>query len=454
MKSKNTLLLSSGFVLSIFAINVHAQVSAEQASQLGNSLTPVGAEKAANADGSIPAWSGGLPIDAGSVDSKGFLANPFASEAPLFTITAQNAEQYKDKLSVGQLALFKRYPETYKIPVYTTHRTANLPESVLADTKINATTATLVQGGNGVENYKTANPFPIPQNGLEVIWNHVTRYRGGSVRRLITQATPQANGAYTIVKFKDEFISPSNVEGSSSQKSNILYYYKQQVTAPPRLAGNVILIHETIDQVKEPRLAWLYNAGQRRVRRAPQLAYDGPGTAADGLRTADNLDMYNGAPDRYDWKLIGKKEMYIPYNNYKLDDPSLKYSDIIKPGHLNQDYARYELHRVWHVQATLKPGKRHIYAKRDIYIDEDSWQAAQIEQYDARGALWRVSEGVAQYYYNKQVSGYTAEAIYDLLSGRYLVLGLKNEEKNAFEFGLMVNEAELTPAALRQAGVR
>ncbi|EWC39314.1 DUF1329 domain-containing protein [Stutzerimonas stutzeri] len=454
MKSKNTLLLSSGFVLSIFAINVHAQVSAEQASQLGNSLTPVGAEKAANADGSIPAWSGGLPIDAGSVDSKGFLANPFASEAPLFTITAQNAEQYKDKLSVGQLALFKRYPETYKIPVYTTHRTANLPESVLADTKINATTATLVQGGNGVENYKTANPFPIPQNGLEVIWNHVTRYRGGSVRRLITQATPQANGAYTIVKFKDEFISPSNVEGSSSQKSNILFYYKQQVTAPPRLAGNVILIHETIDQVKEPRLAWLYNAGQRRVRRAPQLAYDGPGTAADGLRTADNLDMYNGAPDRYDWKLIGKKEMYIPYNNYKLDDPSLKYSDIIKPGHLNQDYARYELHRVWHVQATLKPGERHIYAKRDIYIDEDSWQAAQIEQYDARGALWRVSEGFAQYYYNKQVSGYTAEAIYDLLSGRYLVLGLKNEEKNAFEFGLMVNEAELTPAALRQAGVR
>lgn len=454
MKSKNTLLLSSGFVLSIFAINVHAQVSAEQASQLGNSLTPVGAEKAANADGSIPAWSGGLPIDAGSVDSKGFLANPFASEAPLFTITAQNAEQYKDKLSVGQLALFKRYPETYKIPVYPTHRTASLPDSVLADTKLNATTATLVQGGNGVANYKTANPFPIPQNGLEVIWNHVTRYRGGSVRRLITQATPQANGAYTIVKFKDEFISPSNVEGSSSQKSNILFYYKQQVMAPPRLAGNVILVHETIDQVKEPRLAWLYNAGQRRVRRAPQLAYDGPGTASDGLRTADNLDMYNGAPDRYDWKLIGKKEMYIPYNSYKLDDPSLKYSDIIKPGHLNQDYARYELHRVWHVQATLKPGERHIYAKRDIYIDEDSWQAAQIEQYDARGALWRVSEGFAQYYYNKQVSGYTAEAIYDLLSGRYLVLGLKNEEKNAFEFGLMVNEAELTPAALRQAGVR
>lgn len=167
MKSKTTLLLSSGFAISLFAVNVHAQVSAEQASQLGNSLTPVGAEKAANAEGSIPAWNGGLPTNAGSVDAKGFLANPFASEAPLFTITAQNAEQYKGKLSVGQLALFKRYPETYKIPVYTTHRTANLPESVLADTKINATTATLVQGGNGVENYKTANPFPIPQNGLE-----------------------------------------------------------------------------------------------------------------------------------------------------------------------------------------------------------------------------------------------------------------------------------------------
>lgn len=157
---------------------------------------------------------------------------------------------------------------------------------------------------------------------------------------------------------------------------NLLYYYKQRVTSPARLAGTVALVHETIDQVKEPRRAWVYNAGQRRVRRAPQPAYDGPGSASDGLRTADNLDMFNGAPDRYDWKLIGKKEMYIPYNSYRLESSALKYDDIVKAGHLNPDHTRYELHRVWEVEATLKPGQRHVYAKRHMYLDEDTWQLA------------------------------------------------------------------------------
>jgi len=151
---------------------------------------------------------------------------------------------------------------------------------------------------------------------------------------------------------------------------------------------------------------------------------------------------------------VGKQELYIPYNNYKLDDPKLKYADIIKPGHLNQDLTRYELHRVWHVVATLKAGERHIYAKRDFYIDEDTWQAAEIDHYDGRGTLWRVAEAFSQYYYNNQVPWYTAETLYDLLSSRYLVLGLKNEEKSAYDFNYSASESDFTPAALRQEGVR
>ncbi|HSX70473.1 MAG TPA: DUF1329 domain-containing protein, partial [Pseudomonas sp.] len=180
MKTTKYMLQSGVLALSMLATSVMAAVSADEAAKLGATLTPVGAEKAGNADGSIPEWTGGLPKDAGSVDDKGFLSNPFSSEKPLFTITAQNVDQYKDKLTPGQLAMFKRYPETFKMPVYTTHRTANLPQNVLDDTKHNATNAKLVEGGNGLENFKTANPFPIPQNGLEVIWNHITRYRGGS----------------------------------------------------------------------------------------------------------------------------------------------------------------------------------------------------------------------------------------------------------------------------------
>lgn len=432
-----------------------AAVAPEQAAQLDGRLTPIGAERAGNADGSIPAWNGGLPRDAAAADGQGFLADPFVGEQPLFVITAENAEQYRDRLAPGQLALLRRYPDSYRMPVYPSHRSVSLPEPVLAATRRNATATRLLEGGNGLQDFHTANAFPIPQSGLEVIWNHITRYRGGSLRRQIIQATPQAGGAFTPVHFDEEFVFHDQLQGIDPQvPSNVLFYFKQRVTAPPRLAGNVLLVHETLDQVREPRLAWIYNAGQRRVRRAPQVAYDGPGTAADGLRTSDNYDLYNGAPDRYDWTLHGKKELYIPYNSYRLGAPTLKYADIIRPGHLNQDLTRYELHRVWHVTATLRHGVRHIYARRDFYIDEDSWQAAVIDHYDGRGNLWRVAEAHARHFYDVQVPWYTAEVLYDLQSGRYLVLGLNNEESHSYQFGLRASASDFTPQALRQSGVR
>ncbi|MBU1330653.1 MAG: DUF1329 domain-containing protein [Gammaproteobacteria bacterium] len=455
---KTTRILQTGaLALTLLAGSVLAAVSEQEAAQLGATLTPLGAEKAGNADGSIPAWDGGLSTTAAAVDAKGFLADPFASEQPLFTITAANAAQYQDKLSAGQLAMFKRYPETYKIPVYKTHRTAAVPEAIYTAARTSAVKTTPVDGGNGLQNFGDSRyyAFPIPKTGVEVVWNHITRYRGGNTRRVVTQATPQTNGSYSLVKFEDEVAFPADMPDLDPAKgANVLLYFKQRVTAPSRLAGNVLLVHETIDQVKEPRLAWIYNAGQRRVRRAPQVAYDGPGTAADGMRTADNFDLFSGAPDRYDWQLVGKKEMYIPYNSYKLDSPSLKYDDVIKAGHINQDLTRYELHRVWEVVATLKSGERHIYAKRHMYVDEDTWQIALVDHYDGRGQLWRVAEGHAQNYFNHQVPGYTLEALYDLIAGRYLALGMKNEEKSAYTFGFKASAADYTPAALRSSGVR
>lgn len=454
MKITKSLLHVGVLGLSMLASSVMAAVPAAEADKLGKSLTPMGAEMAGNADGSIPAWKP-MATNAGNVDGKGFLSDPYASEKPLFTITAQNVDQYKEKLAPGQYAMFKRYPETFKMPVYPSHRGATVPDAVFTAIKKNATTTNLVSGGNGLENFETAVPFPIPKTGVEVIWNHITRYRGGSVTRLVTQATPQPNGSYSLVYFQDQFVFRDKMKDyDPANPGNILFYFKQKVTAPARLAGGVLLVHETLDQVKEPRSAWVYNAGQRRVRRAPQVSYDGPGTAADGLRTSDNLDMYNGAPDRYDWKLEGKKEMYIASDSYKLDSPQLKYADIIKAGHINQDLTRYELRRVWHVVATLKEGQRHIYAKRDFYIDEDTWQAAVIDHYDGRNQLWRVAEAHSQNYYNVQVPWYTLETLYDLQSGRYLALGMKNEEKQAYDFGFTSTTSDFTPAALRQEGVR
>lgn len=441
--------------LALLGSSAMAAVAEDQAAKLGQSLTPIGAEQAGNAAGTIPAWTGGLPMDAAAVDDNGFVGDPFPGDQPKFTITAQNYEQYKDNLTPGQIAMLKRYPDTYRLPVYETRRSAAMPAHIYEAAAHNARNAKLVRGGNGLEGFDTAIAFPIPQDGLEVVWNHITRYRGGSARRVIAQATPQVNGSFNLVKFVDEVVYTDSLSDYSPEKhGNVLFYFKQQVTEPSRLAGNVLLVHETLDQLKEPRMAWIYNAGQRRVRRAPQVAYDGPGTAADGLRTSDNLDMFNGAPDRYEWKLIGKKELYIPYNSYRLDSPKHKYEDIIQAGHINQDLTRYELHRVWEVEATLKPGERHIYAKRHFFIDEDTWQAAEIDHYDGRGTLWRVAEAHSQYIYNVQVPLYSMETLYDLVSGRYLVMGMKNEERNPYTYNYKANSNQYTPTALRNSGVR
>ncbi len=421
---KLTTLAMSALLLAVASNSVWAKVSDQQAKKLGGELTLMGAQKAANKSGSIPAFTGGLKAD----ENADPLINIYAHEKPLFTITAKNLDKYKNNMSDGQLAMFKKFPDTYKMPVYKTHRTASFPQPVYDKAKKNATRAELVDGGNGMINFDETVPFAIPQNGLEVIWNHVSRYRGGSIERNSAQFPVQRNGGYTAVKVRSQLTAPQYLKGGINAKKddNVLFYFTSAIKSPARLTGNVLLVHETIDQVNQPRMAWVYNAGQRRVRRAPQVAYDAPGQASEGLRTSDQVDMYNGAPNKYTWKLLGKKEVYIPYNSYKLADPKVKYSDIVQPGHINQDYTRYELHRVWKVEATLKEGQRHVYGKRTFYLDEDSWQIAISDNYDNRGQLWRASEGHALQFVNANTPWYVSTTSYDLFSGRYMV-DLNNE---------------------------
>lgn len=417
--------------------------------RLGQDLTPVGAERAGNAAGTIPEWTGGIS------QSNDRFTNPFANEQPLFVITAANYQEHRAHLTDGQVAMFQRYPDTFRMPVYPTHRTAALPEHIYEAGKANARNARLTEDGNGLLNFNEALAFPIPENGLQVIWNHMTRYRGGALERNFVQVPVQANGTFTPVRINEKLSWPSYLLDANSgeeRHDNILFYFVQEVTAPARLTGTILLVHETMNQIQQPRQAWTYNSGQRRVRLAPNIAYDAPGTATDGMRTTDNLDMFNGAPDRYNWTLVGKKEIYIPYNSWKLTDRSLSYSDIIQPGHLNPDLTRYELHRVWHVEATLKDGQRHVYGKRTFYIDEDSWQIATVDHYDGRGELWRVGEMHKVMARDVMVPWTAAETFYDLQSGRYLVGGLTNEERVGYDFTQRFNFRDFTPQAIRRAG--
>ena len=433
----------------------NAAVTEAEASRLGKTLTPLGAETAANADGTIPMWNGGILTPPAGYKVGDHHPDPFAADQPLYTVTTATAAQYESKLPAGTVALLKAYPD-YKLIVYPTRRSVSNPQRVYDATRQNATTARLVANGNGISGAIVGVPFPIPANGLEVLWNHLTRFRGVAASRHIDQAAVERGGGYQLVKFEDEFLfnyTRSDITTAELDKENTLIFYKQAVVAPARLAGTILLAQETMDQIKEPRRAWVYNAGRRRVTRAPNVAYDNPGTAADGQRTSDQFDMFNGAPDRYEWKLVGKKEMLVPYNSYKLHSDKLKNSEILKPGHINQDLARYELHRVWVVDATLKPGTSHLYARRTFYVDEDSWQILAADHYDARGALWRVAEAHCINYYDAQTFWTTLEVIADLQNGRYVALGLDNEN-SMYDFNLKRTPADFGPESLRRDGVR
>jgi len=448
--------IAAALTVALSAAPVQAKISSADAAKLGTELTPLGGEKAGNADGSIPAWNGGLTAAPAGYSEGDFHPDPYAGEAPLFTITSANYKEHSEHLSPGLIKMFETYPDSFTLPVYKTHRSASNPQFVYDATKANATRAELLDGGNGISGAAIGIPFPIPANGLEAVWNHIVRYRGQAVQRNGGQAAVTAGGDYNVIGFDEQLLlqySQDNATPESLLENNVLFMFKQKVTKPARLAGTALLVHETVDQIKEPRKAWTYNTGQRRVRLAPNIAYDTPGTAADGLRTTDDFDMFNGSPNRYNWELKGKKEMYVAYNNYKLHGNSVSYSDILKPNHVNPDLTRWEKHRVWVVEATLKDEFRHIYQKRVFFIDEDSWQIQLADMYDNRGELYRVAVAYGVNYYEVPTHWSTLDVYHDLNSRRYLAIGLDNEEK-MYDFTVRPKEAEFTPQALRREGMR
>jgi hypothetical protein len=432
---------SKAIVISAIALAVSQAAIAQ--------TTPLGAEAAGNGK-AIPAYDGGMKVT--NVKPGGHYPDPFPSDKVEFTIDQSNVDKFKDNLSPGQIAMIKKYA-TYKLPVYQTRRTASFPKCYLDETVANKGKAKLAAGGNGTTGTNGGLPFPAPKDGQEAIQNVFGRYQGDTYEMHWSQAAVTREGTYAVVNFEYEIDYVYGNCNKKTREDNKRFYYIQKTTAPARLAGQILLVHETVDNAKEPRSAWTYNPGQRRVRLAPNVAYDNPGTAADGLRTNDDFNLYNGATDRYEWKLVGKKEMYIPYNSYKQSSPTIKYADLLKPGHLNQDHSRYELHRVWVVEGKLKAGTSHIYSKRTFYIDEDSWMPVLVDKYDGRGDLWRFAEWHSINFYNQPLHFGTVEVHHDLQSGRYIAMGLRNEEKTIFTPSKLT-PADFTPQALRGEGTR
>lgn len=444
------------------ASNALAKVSETEAARLGKDLTPLGAEVSGNKDGSIPAWTGtmrGLPDGLKWEGDGHFLPDPYASEKPLFIITAQNAEQYKDRLSEGELALLKKYPETFHMPVYPSHRDGRYFEAFEARTAYNATRAYLANGVEGIQGYTGSIPFPIPQSGGEVIANTRMASPFGVQNGITDDIGVFANGQTAKRRQRQtaDFIFNNRdikVGTPQSELGEVAAYLLIEVIEPLRDKGRLTLIYEPLDYVTSERKAWIYLPGVHRVRRAPTVGYDTP-DGPGGMLTVDDTLGFNGGMDRYDWSLLGKREMYIPYNSYKFDDPSVSYDQLLLVGHSNPDYMRYELHRVWVVEANLKEGARHIYSKRRFYVDEDSWNIVATDAYDGHGVLWRTS--LINSYYHFGAQGYTNRTLqfHDLNAGNYVAIRVINELDGPYR---ILEEPRgdryFTPENLRKMGTR
>jgi hypothetical protein len=432
-----------------------AAVSADEAKQLGTTLTPTGAEKAGNKDGTIPEWTGALKPPASFQAGSSKRPDPFANEKPRLTITGKDMAAHADKLTEGTKELLKRYP-TMRVDVYPTHRTIGYPAKVVENTQKNATGAKLTDGGLGTENVLPGFPFPIPKNGYEVMWNHLLTYRGLGFNAKYDSWNVDAAGTPILATTGDIVYAWPMYDPKRTgvmKETDPFWYIKLFYLGPARRNGEALMLWDSANPLKQGRRAWQYLPGQRRVKLAPDIAYDTPNPGTAGASTYDDVTVFNGAMDRFDFKLVGKKEMYVPYSNYRLTYEPVP-ANITKPQHLNPDLLRWELHRVWVVEATLKEGKRHIYSKRVFYIDEDGWQALASDQYDGRGQLYRAGFSYPSFSYDAGAPLYDTQAFYDFSSGAYNITGLFGMYNGLKYLTEMPGESFWSPDALAGAGLR
>lgn len=394
--------------------------------ETGDEYIPMGGIRAGTPDGRIPPWTGGL--HPGNVQGNARI-DPYPQDKPLFVIDASNMHQYEDYLSVGHKRLFKQY-DGYKMQVYPTRRSAAYPETIYQATLENQKTARLVDP-DILEGARLGFPFRRPKTGNEVLWNHRTRYRGESLTMKAATALTLANGTRQISKGIAEVLfvyGNVNAPGEIRQ-GHLLLYYLWRVLGPSQMAGLTALAHETTD-LKRGRQVWAAPPNIARLFRLPaNIGYDYPSGGTGGLQFIDQINMYNGGFDKYTWELHGRKPMYVPYNNFRGYSPELKYNDLLGPRHYNQDHVRYELHRVWVVEAVTRPGESHKFSRRVFYVDEDAYGIMMVDCYDEDGELWRFQEGHGISHYNVPMTTTSPELIYDLRDGRYLASVLTNEEE-------------------------
>ena len=423
-------------------------------------LTSMGAESAASADGRIPAWTGGLEQIA-AVDPVEGYQDPWSGDEPLYVISATRLESHREFLSPAQLAMLEARPEHFRMPVYPTRRSAGFPSEVDAAVADNASTARL-EGPDGLRDAHTGPAFPEPENGLQAIWNHKTRYRGpghvryaniaiGNVLPAFLDQRLDGGSHYGIGRVHEQVSYPYSNGGGL--QPNRLRIELRTVLSGSANNGTLTLIHQSIDPAADPGGVWVYSPGERRVRRLPEMGHDNT-SLTEGLTLRDQKDMFSGPVAGHEWELLGKREIYAPYNAYRLESKRLGPDDLMGRYTLNPEHLRYERRRVWVVEARAPEDSAHPFGRRTFYLDEDSWHILLVDVYDREGRLIQLQEAHLFHAADAMISLATVQTVYDLRRRPYVVHGLDNNEP-VVRFDPEIRQAASPgPGTLRRMGRR
>jgi hypothetical protein len=410
-------------VILVAASGAFGAVTPKQAEELRGTLTPVGAERAGNAAGTIPPWTGGMvaePIHTGSLAGAGVVSDPFAQEQPVLTIDRSNARRYAERLPDGVLVLLDRFPD-YRMRVYPTHRTASLPQGVYDAIARNAIRAHAAPSGiaYGVAGAAGGIPFPIPGSGAEIVWNHLLAFWGAAREDHVSIYVAPGDGSIEqTADYREITDFPYYTPGATPENSGPYYYKTRRLQdAPPSRVGEGYIAWQPLDVAADRFVAWRYRPGEHRARKAPSLAYDTPDPDTSGYESLDEYYLFFGGQDRYAFRILGKRELYVPYNNNQLALRPAR--EAMTPSHANQDALRYELHRVWVVEGRLAPGQRDIVPRRRLYIDEDTWLAVYSEEWDEEGRLWKFGHATMMAVPGVPVVIGGSHFMYDLVNGGY-----------------------------------
>jgi len=426
-------------VIALLSPPIAAAVLPKDADLLKSVLTPTGAERAGNADGGIPAWTGTDAL-------------PPADEKPILEITADNWHRYESRLPEGQKALFARDPD-YRMQVFPTHRTAVLPQSVYDNIFANATRARAGRDGiaDGVSGAAGGIPFPIPQTGAEAVWNHLLAFWGAAREDRVRNYFMSADGVLTLTNQYREIVDfPYYAPGATSETVGDFAYRRREVSdGPAGMAGRGYLLYQPLDLARRPVEAWQYLPREHRVRKAPLLSHDTPTPDGAGIESFDDYYVFSGPPDRYVFTLVGKAEMYVPYNNNRFYQHPI--AELAGPRHMKAEALRYELHRVWVVDGVLASGKHHLVPHRRLYLDEDSWFAVYADGWDSEGRLWKFSHGTMPLIAELPAVVLGSQVTYDLQAGGYFIGFTFNEQPDGFKPTPMHDPSLFTPESLGSA---